>query len=89
MLKRLIKQPTPIPKQIQRFDYIPWLITSRLITQHTTRQCHHTNSILAAISYYLIYNASIASMNSDEFINDPRHPRFAAGGKFIDLEKKN
>ncbi|ODV67290.1 ATPase, F0 complex, subunit J [Hyphopichia burtonii NRRL Y-1933] len=43
----------------------------------------------AAISYYLIYNASIASMNSDEFINDPRHPRFAAGGKFIDLEKKN
>jgi hypothetical protein len=46
-----------------------------------------TNS--AGITYYLIYKASIASMNSDEFINDPRHPRFAKGGKFIDLESKN
>ncbi|ODV80470.1 subunit I/j of mitochondrial ATP synthase [Suhomyces tanzawaensis NRRL Y-17324] len=43
----------------------------------------------AAITYYLIYKASIASQNSDEFINDPRHPRFASGGKFIDLEKKD
>ncbi|KND95819.1 hypothetical protein QG37_07921 [Candidozyma auris] len=27
--------------------------------------------------------------DTDEFINDPRHPRFANGGKFIDLEKKD
>ncbi|WPK23405.1 hypothetical protein PUMCH_000644 [Australozyma saopauloensis] len=25
--------------------------------------------------------------DSDEFINDPRHPRFKEGGKFIDLLK--
>jgi len=43
----------------------------------------------AGITYFLIYKASIASMNSDEFINDPRHPRFASGGKFIDLDKAN
>ncbi|CAN3354680.1 ATP synthase subunit J, mitochondrial [Diutina catenulata] len=42
----------------------------------------------AAITLGLIYKAGEASMNSDEFINDPRHPRFARGGKFIDLEKE-
>lgn len=41
------------------------------------------------MTYFLIYKASVASMNSDEFINDPRHPRFASGGKFIDLNKTN
>lgn len=43
----------------------------------------------ATITYYLIWKGANASMNSDEFINDPRHPRFAAGGKFIDLEKRD
>ncbi|CAK7905595.1 ATP synthase subunit J, mitochondrial [[Candida] anglica] len=43
----------------------------------------------ASITYFLVYKGSVASMNSDEFINDPRHPRFATGGKFIDLEKKD
>ncbi|OBA21063.1 subunit I/j of mitochondrial ATP synthase [Metschnikowia bicuspidata var. bicuspidata NRRL YB-4993] len=43
----------------------------------------------AAISFGLIVKAAEALMNSDEFINDPRHPRFAKGGKFIDLEKKD
>ncbi|CCG21633.1 Atp18 F1F0 ATP synthase complex subunit [Candida orthopsilosis Co 90-125] len=42
----------------------------------------------AGVTYYLIYKASIASANSDEFINDPRNPRFKNGGKFIDLNKK-
>lgn len=45
-------------------------------------------TILAAITYYLVYKGAQASMNSDEFINDPRHPRFAKGGKFIDLNKE-
>ncbi|CCE86816.1 Piso0_005329 [Millerozyma farinosa CBS 7064] len=40
----------------------------------------------ASITYFLVYKASVASMNSSEFINDPRHPRFAKGGKFIDLK---
>lgn len=31
--------------------------------------------------------AANASMNSPEYINDPRHPRFRRGGQFIDLEK--
>ncbi|KAI5957507.1 ATP18 [Candida theae] len=43
---------------------------------------------IAGVTYYLIYKASIASANSDEFINDPRNPRFKNGGKFIDLNKK-
>ncbi|KAI5951740.1 ATP18 [Candida jiufengensis] len=42
----------------------------------------------AVITYYLVYKGSVASMNSDEFINDPRHPRFKNGGKYIDLSKK-
>lgn len=49
----------------------------------------NTNDFTAAISFGLIYKAAEALMNSDEFINDPRHPRFAKGGKFIDLEKKD
>ncbi|RLV93644.1 ATP synthase subunit J mitochondrial [Spathaspora sp. JA1] len=43
----------------------------------------------AGITYFLIYKASQASMNSAEFINDPRHPRFASGEKVIDLENKD
>lgn len=43
---------------------------------------------LVAVTYYLVGKAADASMNSSEFINDPRHPRFANGGKFIDLEKE-
>ncbi|ABN64218.1 Subunit i/j of mitochondrial ATP synthase [Scheffersomyces stipitis CBS 6054] len=43
----------------------------------------------ATITYYLVYKGATASMNSDEFINDPRHPRFQSGGKFIDLEKRD
>lgn len=43
----------------------------------------------AAITYGLIWKAAGAMQNTDEFINDPRHPRFASGGKFIDLEKKD
>jgi F-type H+-transporting ATPase subunit j len=42
----------------------------------------------SAITYYLIYMGANASMNSAEFINDPRHPRFANGGKFIELDKE-
>ncbi|EGV63548.1 ATPase, F0 complex, subunit J [Yamadazyma tenuis ATCC 10573] len=41
----------------------------------------------AVVTYGLVYKGSVLSMNSDEFINDPRHPRFASGGKFIELEK--
>ena len=48
----------------------------------------NTNNI-AAITYGLVYKAGVASMDSDEFINDPRHPRFAKGGKFIDLANKD
>ncbi|KAL6452613.1 ATP18 ATP synthase subunit J [Candida maltosa Xu316] len=46
-------------------------------------------AIGASITYYLVYKGSIASANSDEFINDPRNPRFTSGGKFIDLEKRD
>jgi hypothetical protein len=45
-------------------------------------------TFLGAITYYLIYMGANASMNSAEFINDPRHPRFANGGKFIELDKE-
>lgn len=48
----------------------------------------YTNNT-AVISYALIWKAAAASQDSDEFINDPRHPRFASGGKFIDLEKRD
>ncbi|CAH2448066.1 F1F0 ATP synthase subunit j, mitochondrial [Komagataella phaffii CBS 7435] len=40
----------------------------------------------AGITYYLIGKAANASMNSDEFINDPRHPRFNRGEKVIDIK---
>lgn len=40
------------------------------------------------MTYALIWKGADASMNSAEFINDPRHPRFASGGKFIDLDKE-
>ncbi|AOW27114.1 F-type H+-transporting ATPase subunit J [Candida albicans P57072] len=46
-------------------------------------------AIGAGITYYLVYKGSIASANSDEFINDPRNPRFAKGGKYIDLDKRD
>ena len=45
-------------------------------------------STLAGVTYYLIYKASVAASNTDEFINDPRNPRFKNGGKYIDLSKK-
>lgn len=54
---------------------------------HLDELCNGLLTVLAGITYFLIYKFSIASMNSDEFINDPRHPRFSNGGKFIDLEK--
>lgn len=75
----------PILKKISSsiYDvyYVRWILLIRLRVI--------TNLFLAAITYFLVYKASIASMNSDEFINDPRHPRFAQGGKFIDLEKRD
>lgn len=40
-----------------------------------------------AVTYYLIGLAAQASMNSNEFINDPRHPRFARGEKVVEIEK--
>lgn len=43
---------------------------------------------IASITYFLVYKASVASANTDEFINDPRNPRFASGGKIVDLEKE-
>ncbi|MCP8720016.1 MAG: ATP synthase subunit J [Asgard group archaeon] len=44
---------------------------------------------IASITYFLVYKASVASANTDEFINDPRNPRFASGGKIVDLEKRD
>ncbi|CDK28958.1 unnamed protein product [Kuraishia capsulata CBS 1993] len=35
----------------------------------------------AVVTTYLIAKAADLSMNSQEFINDPRHPRFAQGVK--------
>ncbi|KAG4408135.1 hypothetical protein JTP64_001441 [Candida tropicalis] len=46
-------------------------------------------AIGASITYFLVYKASVASANTDEFINDPRNPRFASGGKIVDLEKRD
>lgn len=90
-LNVILKTTTSIPKFLL-YDVIPH---SLMITPFLP----HSNSIqlltklltffLAAVTYFLIYKASVASANSDEFINDPRHPRFATGGKFIDLEKKD
>ncbi|ODV96896.1 hypothetical protein PACTADRAFT_38715 [Pachysolen tannophilus NRRL Y-2460] len=39
----------------------------------------------AGITYYLIGGAAKAQMNSDAFINDPRHPRFNKGEKVIEI----
>ncbi|ODV63563.1 F1F0 ATP synthase subunit i [Ascoidea rubescens DSM 1968] len=36
-----------------------------------------------AITFAIISKLANASMNSAEFINDPRHPRFAAGDKTL------
>ncbi|RKP29588.1 hypothetical protein METBISCDRAFT_18302 [Metschnikowia bicuspidata] len=35
----------------------------------------------------LVAKIQYAMTDADNFINDPRHPRFKEGGKFIDLLK--
>ncbi|CDO53326.1 similar to Saccharomyces cerevisiae YML081C-A ATP18 Subunit of the mitochondrial F1F0 ATP synthase [Geotrichum candidum] len=37
--------------------------------------------IATGVVAFGISKAATASMNSEEFYNDPRHPRFIAGGK--------
>lgn len=46
--------------------------------RHVRSTCGHTNS--GVITFFLFAKAANASMNSEEFINDPRNPRFKAGG---------
>ncbi|KAG7195951.1 atp18 subunit J of the mitochondrial F1F0 ATP synthase [Scheffersomyces spartinae] len=43
----------------------------------------------AAVSYFLVWKGGNALQDTDEYINDPRHPRFQKGGKFIDLANKD
>ncbi|ODQ78781.1 hypothetical protein BABINDRAFT_38555 [Babjeviella inositovora NRRL Y-12698] len=42
-----------------------------------------------AATAVLINQAKELSQDSDEFINHPKHPRFAKGGKVIDLENRD
>lgn len=37
----------------------------------------------------IVMKAQYAMMNGDDFINNPRHPRFQEGGQIIDLKKAN
>ncbi len=39
-----------------------------------------------AVTYYLISKAASASAASEEFINDPRNPRFARGEKVVEIK---
>ncbi|CCD24639.1 F1F0 ATP synthase subunit i NDAI_0D03250 [Naumovozyma dairenensis CBS 421] len=43
--------------------------------------------VAGAITYWGVSKITTASENSDEWINDPRNPRFAKGGKIVDLNK--
>ncbi|CCC67184.1 hypothetical protein NCAS_0A06260 [Naumovozyma castellii] len=43
--------------------------------------------IAAAVTYYGVSKFADAYGNTDEYINDPRNPRFAKGGKIVDLTK--
>lgn len=67
------KFPTPVLKTLW-----PFAAGGMSITHLTS----------AALTYGLIWKAAGAMQDSDEYINDPRHPRFSKGGKFIDLEKR-
>ncbi|AGO12506.1 AaceriAER163Wp [[Ashbya] aceris (nom. inval.)] len=40
-----------------------------------------------AAIYWVMSKVADASANSAEFINDPRHPRFARGEKPVELAK--
>ena len=74
------------------FDNAPFFKNLPSTTAGIPHLFHHhvkNTNILAAISFGLIAKGAEALLNSDEFINDPRHPRFAKGGKFIDLEKRD
>ncbi|CCF56979.1 hypothetical protein KAFR_0B06820 [Kazachstania africana CBS 2517] len=42
-----------------------------------------------AIVYYGMSKFTTKVMDSDEYINDPRHPRFNKGGKLVDLNAKS
>lgn len=39
------------------------------------------------ITYWAVGKVAEASASTDEFINDPRNPRFARGGKPVEIKK--
>lgn len=44
--------------------------------------------VAGAVVYYGAYKFTAKAMNSDEYINDPRNPRFVKGGKPVEIKPK-
>ncbi|EJS42506.1 atp18p [Saccharomyces arboricola H-6] len=42
--------------------------------------------VAGAVVYYGVSKAADFSSSTKEFINDPRNPRFAKGGKFVEVD---
>lgn len=45
--------------------------------------------IAGAVVYYAVGKVTESALRSDEYINDPRNPRFKRGEKPVDLSKKD
>lgn len=66
---------------VQRFTLfvsVPVMVCVLNVHYGTRRAQPLTNA--GVITFFLFAKAANASMNTEEFINDPRNPRFKAGG---------